>query len=147
MPDHSVHDHSHDSEHGEFSEMDLRVRALQSVLTQKGYIDPSALAVLVDTYQTQVGPRNGAQVVARSWVDAKFREWLRRDATQAIASLGYSGRQGEHMVAVENTSERHNLVVDKQISARGLAVQLNLNQSDLSRSLQLAKLPEEVIKA
>jgi nitrile hydratase len=111
MPDHSLHDHSHDSEHGEFSEMDLRVRALQSVLTQKGYIDPSALAVLVDTYQTQVGPRNGAQVVARSWVDAKFREWLRRDATQAIASLGYSGRQGEHMVAVENTSERHNLVV------------------------------------
>ena len=110
MPDHD-HDHDHDHEHSELSEMDLRVRALQSVLTQKGYIDPAALDVLIDTYQTQVGPRNGARVVARSWVDSKFRDWLRRDATQAIASLGYSGRQGEHMVAVENTAERHNLVV------------------------------------
>ena len=115
MPDHHHHDHDHDhspdSEHSELSEMDLRVRALQSVLTQKGYIDPSALDVLIDTYQTQVGPRNGARVVARSWVDPKFRDWLLRDASQAIASLGYSGRQGEHMVAVENTAERHNLVV------------------------------------
>ena len=91
--------------------MDLRVRALQSVLTQKGYIDPAALDVLIDTYQTRVGPRNGARVVARSWVDPQFRDWLLRDATQAIASLGYSGRQGEHMVALENTAERHNLVV------------------------------------
>ena len=108
MPD---HDHDHDHDHSELSEMDLRVRALQSVLTQKGYIDPAALDVLIDTYQTQVGPRNGARVVARSWVDAEFRNWLLRDATQAIASLGYSGRQGEHMVALENTAERHNLVV------------------------------------
>ena len=112
MPDHHHHhDHSPDPEHSELSEMDLRVRALQSVLTQKGYIDPSALDVLIDTYQTQVGPRNGARVVARSWVDPKFRDWLLRDASQAIALLGYSGRQGEHMVAVENTAERHNLVV------------------------------------
>ena len=109
MPDHD-HDHDHD-ELSELSEMDLRVRALQSVLTQKGYIDPAALDVLIDTYQTRVGPRNGARVVARSWVDPQFRDWLLRDATQAIASLGYSGRQGEHMVALENTAERHNLVV------------------------------------
>ena len=101
----------HDHDHSELSEMELRVRALQSVLTEKGYIDPAALDVLIDTYQTQVGPRNGARVVARSWVDPQFRDWLLRDATQAIASLGYSGRQGEHMVAVENTAERHNLVV------------------------------------
>ena len=104
-------DHDHDHDHSELSEMDLRVRALQSVLTQKGYIDPAALDVLIDTYQTRVGPRNGARVVARSWVDPQFRDWLLRDATQAIASLGYSGRQGEHMVALENTAERHNLVV------------------------------------
>ena len=96
MPD---HDHNHN--HNELSEMDLRVRALQSVLTQKGYIDPAALDVLIDTYQTRVWPRNGARVVARSWVDPQFRDWLLRDATQAIASLGYSGRQGEHMVALE----------------------------------------------
>ena len=118
MPDHHHHhdhDHEHnhgsDHEHSELSEMELRVRALQSVLTQKGYIDPAALDVLIDTYQTQVGPRNGARVVARSWVDPQFRDWLLRDASQAIASLGYSGRQGEHLVAVENTAERHNLVV------------------------------------
>ena len=101
----------HDHEHSELGEMDLRVRALQSVLTQKGYIDPAALDVLIDTYQTRVGPRNGARVVARSWVDPQFRDWLLRDATQAIASLGYSGRQGEHMVVLENTAVRHNLVV------------------------------------
>ena len=114
MPDHHHHhDHDHDPEHEhtELSEMDLRVRALQSVLTQKGYIDPAALDVLIDTYQTQVGPRNGARVVARAWVDPQFRDWLLHDASQAIASLGYSGRQGEHLVAVENTAERHNLVV------------------------------------
>ncbi|WP_416142029.1 nitrile hydratase subunit alpha [Hydrogenophaga sp.] len=105
------HDHGPDDGHSELGEMEIRVRALQSVLTQKGYIDPTALDVLIDTYQTQVGPRNGARVVARSWVDPQFRDWLLRDATPAIASLGYSGRQGEHMVAVENSAERHNLVV------------------------------------
>jgi len=108
--DHHAHDHDH-GEHSELSEMDLRVRALESVLTEKGYIDPAALDVLIDTYQTKVGPRNGARVVARAWVDPDFRDWLARDATAAIASLGYSGRQGEHMVAVFNTPQQHNMVV------------------------------------
>src|ERR1019366_3459142 len=105
------HGHEHDHEHSELGEMDLRVRALESVLTEKGYVDPAALDALIDTYQTRIGPRNGARVVARAWVDAEFREWLRRDASAAIASLGYGGRQGEHMVAVENTASEHNLVV------------------------------------
>jgi nitrile hydratase subunit alpha len=103
--------HPHDHDHSELGPMELRVRALETVLQQKGYIDPAALDVLIDTYQTRIGPRNGARVVARAWVDADFREWLRRDATGAIASLGYSGRQGEHMQVVENTSQQHHLVV------------------------------------
>lgn len=92
-------------------EMDLRVRALETVLTQKGYIDPAALDVLVDTYQTKIGPRNGARVVARAWADPAFAAWLADDATAAIASLDYTGRQGEHMVAVFNTPELHHMVV------------------------------------
>jgi nitrile hydratase len=91
--------------------MELRVRALQTVLTEKGYIDPAALDEVVETYETRIGPRNGAKVVARAWSDAQFRDWLLRDATGAIASLGFTGRQGEHMVAVENTPQRHNMVV------------------------------------
>jgi nitrile hydratase len=106
------HDHSHDhDDHSTLGEMDLRVRALETVLTQKGYIDPAALDVLIDTYQTKIGPRNGARVVAKAWADPAFADWLQRDASAAIASLGYSGRQGEHMVAVFNTPQRHNLVV------------------------------------
>lgn len=89
----------------------MRVRALETVLTEKGYVDPKALDVLVDLYETKIGPRNGAKVVAKSWVDPKFREWLMKDATAAIASLGFTGRQGEHMVAVENTATTHNMVV------------------------------------
>jgi nitrile hydratase len=81
------------------------------VLEQKGYIDPAALDVLIETYETRIGPRNGAHVVARAWVDPVFRKWLLADATAAMASLGYAGRQGEHMVAVENTESRHNLIV------------------------------------
>jgi nitrile hydratase len=104
------HDHLPE-EPGEAAEMDLRVRALRTVLEQKGYVDPAALDVLIDTYETKIGPRNGARVVARAWVDAAFRKWLLEDATAAIASLGYTGRQGEHMVALENTESRHNLVV------------------------------------
>jgi nitrile hydratase len=102
-------DPSHD--HSELSPMELRVRALQTVLADKGYIDPAALDVLIDTYQTKVGPRNGARVVARAWSDPAFAQALRDDATAAIASVGYSGRQGEHMVALFNTPEEHHLVV------------------------------------
>jgi nitrile hydratase subunit alpha len=102
---------SHDHDHSELGEMELRVRALESVLTQKGYIDPAALDVLIDSYQTKIGPRNGARVVAKAWTDPAYRDWLLRDATAAIASLGYSGRQGEHMVVLENTPQRHHMVV------------------------------------
>jgi nitrile hydratase subunit alpha len=103
----------HDDEHSQdpVNPLELRVRALESVLTQKGYIDPAALDELIETYQTKIGPRNGARVVARSWCDLEFRGWLLEDATAAIASMGFSGRQSEHMVAVENTQDLHNLVV------------------------------------
>ena len=100
-----------EEEHSELSNVERRVRALETVMTQKGYIDPAALDVLIDTYQTKVGPRNGARVVARAWVDPAFRERLLRDATAAIAEFGYSGRQGEHMIAVANAPGRHNVVV------------------------------------
>jgi nitrile hydratase subunit alpha len=108
MDDHR-HDHDHEGNH--LSPIELRVRALESILVEKGYVDPAALDALVETYETRIGPRNGAAVVARAWADAAFRDRLREDATAAIASLGFSGRQGEHMVAVENTPEEHNLVV------------------------------------
>ena len=104
------HDHGH-ADHSELSEIERRVRALETVLTQKGYIDPAALDVLIDTYQTKIGPRNGARVVAHAWVDRAYRDRLLRDATSAIAELGYTGRQGEHMIAVENTPGQHNVVV------------------------------------
>lgn len=101
-----------DGEHpGEIDEMDLRVKALESVLVEKGYVDPAALDELIDVYEHRVGPRNGAHVVARAWIDPVYREWLLADATAAIAWLGYVGRQSEHMVAVENTPAQHNLVV------------------------------------
>jgi nitrile hydratase len=110
--DHSHdHHHDHDSDHSEIGPMDLRVRALETVLAAKGYIDPAALDELIDTYQTRIGPRNGARVVVKAWVDPAYRAWLLADATAAIASLGYSGRQGEHMHAVENTPACHNMVV------------------------------------
>ncbi len=105
------HGHDHDHAHSHLDEMDLRVRALETLLTRKGYVDPAALDRIVETYENRVGPHNGAAVVARSWVDADFRQWLMRDATAAIASMGYGGRQGEHMVAVANTPEEHNIVV------------------------------------
>ena len=88
-----------------------RVEALESILVEKGYVDPDALDAIVDTYENDVGPRNGAAVVARAWVDPDYRQRLRDDATAAIAELGFGGRQGEHMVAVENTPDEHHLVV------------------------------------
>ena len=100
-----------DHDHSELSEVALRVRALDSLLIEKGYVDPAALDALIETYEKKVGPRNGARVVARAWSDESYLERLRGNATQAIAELGYGGRQGEHMVAVENTPSRHNLVV------------------------------------
>lgn len=113
----SDHDHDHDNHHhrhhgnAHLSEMDLKVRALESLLVEKGYVDPAALDVLIETYETKIGPQNGAAVVARAWTDAGYRERLFRDATSAIAELGYSGRQGEHVVALENTPDIHNMVV------------------------------------
>ena len=91
--------------------MELRVRALETVLTEKGYIDPATLDALIDTYQTRIGPRNGARVVARAWADPVYCDWLLRDASAAIAALGYTGRQGETMVALANTPTLHHLVV------------------------------------
>lgn len=116
MPDHHdhhdhTHEHDHHHDHSELSEMDARVRALETILTEKGYVDPAALDLLIETYETKVGPHNGARVVARAWVDPAYRERLIDDATAAIAELGYTGRQGEHMVAVENTPDTHNMVV------------------------------------
>jgi nitrile hydratase len=108
---HHDHDHDHDDEHSELGPMDVRVRALETLLVEKGYVDPAALDELIDAYQTRIGPRNGARVVARAWVDPEYAAWLRTDATAAIDSLGYSGRQGEHMVAVEQTDTTHNMVV------------------------------------
>jgi nitrile hydratase len=106
------HDHHHDhDDHSHLSEIELRVRALESILVEKGYVDPAAIDALVETYEVKVGPRNGAKVVAKAWADPAYREWLRADATAAIASLGFVGRQGEHMVAVENTPDEHNMVV------------------------------------
>src|SRR5881275_1063184 len=107
----TAHDHHHDHDHSDLSETELRVRALESILTEKGYVDPAALDRLIETYETKIGPRNGARVVAKAWVDAKFRAWLLEDASAAIASLGFTGRQGEHLIALENTPRVHNMVV------------------------------------
>jgi len=106
----AAHPHDHDDP-SHLGEMDLRVRALESVLVEKGLVDPAALDALIDTYQHRVGPRNGARVVARAWVDPAFHAWLVEDATAAIASLGYTGRQGEHMRVVANSPGTHHLVV------------------------------------
>jgi nitrile hydratase len=116
----SGHEHDHGHHHPDdpahphnapLSDVQLRVKALESLLTEKGLVDPAALDELIDTYETRVGPRNGARVVARAWVDPAFKQRLLADATAAIAELGFIGRQGEDMVAVENTPQVHNLVV------------------------------------
>ncbi len=106
-----AHEHRHPQGGSALSEMDARVRALESLLVEKGYVDPKALDILIETYETQVGPHNGARVVARAWIDPDFRWRLLEDATAAIATLGHTGRQGEHMVALENTAGVHNMVV------------------------------------
>ena len=109
--DHGNDHHHHDHDHSELSETALRVRALESLLVEKGYVDPAALDELIETYETRVGPRNGAKVVAKAWANPDYLDWLRKDATAAIADLGFIGRQGEHMVAPENTPDTHNMVV------------------------------------
>jgi nitrile hydratase len=100
------HDHG-----SELSETQRRVRALETILVEKGYVDPAALDALIETYETKVGPHNGARVVAKAWADPGYREWLFADGSAAIASLGYAGRQGENIVALENTPAVHNMVV------------------------------------
>ena len=109
--DHSEHDHHHDHGQEPPSDIALRVKALESLLVEKGLVDPAALDAIVDYYEHKVGPRNGARVVAKAWSDPAYRARLMADATAAIAELGYSGGQGEHMVAVENTPTTHNMVV------------------------------------
>jgi nitrile hydratase len=104
-----VHEHDHGG--SELTDTQLRVRALESVLVEKGYVDPAALDLLIETYETRVGPHNGARVVARAWADEDYRGWLLSDGGAAIAALGHVGRQGENMVAVENTPDVHNMVV------------------------------------
>lgn len=106
------HDHDHDHDHTEPpSDLELRVKALESLLVEKGLVDPDTLNTLIDTYEHKVGPRNGAHVVAKAWTDAAFKTRLLADGTEAVASLGYMGRQGEHLHVVENTPHIHNLVV------------------------------------
>src|SRR4051794_23487323 len=110
MPADDHHSHSHD--HGsELSEMQLRVRALESILTEKGYVDPAALDQIVEAYETKIGPHNGARIVARAWVDPDFKKRLLEDASTAANSLGYVSPVGAHLIALENTPQTHHMVV------------------------------------
>ena len=110
MP-HDHHDHDH-TDHSDLpAEPALRVKALESLLVEKGLVDPAALDAIIETYERKIGPRNGARIVARAWTDPAFKQRLLDDATSAIAEMGFVGRQGEHMVAVENTAKVHNMVV------------------------------------
>jgi nitrile hydratase subunit alpha len=103
--------HDPDHEHSHLDEMDLRVRALETLLVERGQVDPAAIDRIVETYETKVGPHNGARVVARAWCDPAYAARLAADATAAIAELGFGGRQGEHMVALFDTPEQHHMVV------------------------------------
>jgi nitrile hydratase subunit alpha len=112
MSSHDLHSHDHEHDHSVVpGDAALRVKALESLLVEKGLVDPAALDAIVDYYEHKVGPRNGARVVARAWTDPAYKARLQTDATAAIAELGYSGSQGEHMVVVENTPAIHNLIV------------------------------------
>lgn len=105
----SDHDHRHD--HSELSDIQLRVRALETILTEKGYVDPATIDEIVESYETKVGPKNGARLVARAWIDPDFKAALLKDATEAANSLGHVSPVGSHLIAVENTPKTHNLVV------------------------------------
>jgi len=107
------HDHSDDAHPHSLLPSDpaLRVKALESLLVEKGLVDPAALDAIIETYEHKIGPQNGAAVVARAWREPKFRAALLTDATAAVSQMGFYGRQGEHIVALENTDRQHNLVV------------------------------------
>src|SRR3979490_210096 len=106
------HGHEHDHEHGsELSETQLRVRAPETVLTEKGYVDPAALDLIIEAYETKVGPHNGARVVAKAWSDPAFKQALLAGAPKAVRTLGHESRGGDHLAAVENTSSLHNMIV------------------------------------
>lgn len=107
----TTHDDVHHDDGSELSEAQLRVRALETILTEKGYVDPAALDLIVEHYETKTGPHVGARVVAKAWVDPAFKAALLADATQAIATLGLINRVGDHLIAVENTRATHNMVV------------------------------------
>jgi nitrile hydratase len=102
---------AHDHDHSHLSETELRVRALETVLLEKGYIDPAAIDLVIQKYEQKIGPRNGARVVAKAWVDRDFKQKLLGEPAQTLASLGYAGMQGEHTTVVENTPTLHNMVV------------------------------------
>jgi nitrile hydratase len=107
-----IHDHDHDHDHGSaLSDTQLRVKALESLLVDKGLVDPATLDALIDMYETKVGPRNGAKVVAHAWVDPAFKRRLLEDATPVVADMGFVGRQTDRLVVVENTPKVHNMVV------------------------------------
>ena len=110
MTAHAHHEHDHD-EASELSETELRVRAIQTILVEKGYTDAAALDAIVETYETKIGPHIGASIVARAWTDPDFRQALLADASKAAAPFGYLAKIGDHLVVVENTPERHNMVV------------------------------------
>jgi len=103
--------HEHHDDVSELSEMELRSRALESILVEKGYVDRTALSVMIETYEKKIGPRNGAKVVAKAWVDPQFRQLLLDDGTKAVASIGFGGQNANHLVALENTPTTHNMVV------------------------------------
>ena len=106
------HGHDHDHTHGsELTDVQARVRALETVLAEKGYIDPKALDMIVDAFETKIGPRNGAHVIAKAWADPAFKKRLLEDATEAVNSLGYVSPVGAHLIAVENTPKQHHMVV------------------------------------
>ena len=110
--DHHSHDHPHGHPHGsELSDMQVRVRSLETVLTEKGYVDPAALDAIVEAFETRIGPHNGARVVARAWSDPAFRKALFEDATKAVNAMGNVSPVGSHLIAVENTAATHNMVV------------------------------------
>jgi nitrile hydratase subunit alpha len=111
MTGHPHDHHHHDHDHSELSETELRVRALETILTEKGYVDSAALDAIIQAYETKIGPHNGARVVAKAWSDPLFKRALLDDATKAVSALGHVSRVGDHLVAVENTPQRHNMVV------------------------------------